>query len=243
MKEDPPWQETMCPYCGERMHYTQFDRHKHLVHASVIEAEEFLAHPTKSEWRAIFRLTAAWFSALVLILLAQFYTGFDAPWFGWLIMVIVAAIIPGLLLIWILTPKEIKEQRKKAMELLSGQEFKCEICDEKVPISKMMKHYRKYHPKQVPYEYFRIATLVVFIMSFLGGMLALFVLAENKNMRDLFGVGVAVWITFNALFIAWVFYMSQVGEMKHIKRMREQWESERYDPQYSDKTSKPARRE
>jgi MFS family permease len=230
MSEGSQWEDRVCNYCGERMHHSQLQRHIDLVHASVVEAERTVGTPSESEWRSVWKLFGVWFTTLAAILIAQHFLAFDGEWFGWLIVVLVFSVIPGFVIIYLTVPEDIKQKREKAFQIMRMQEYKCEICDVRVPLADLMKHFKRYHPEQVPFEYFRAATLVVFLASFLGGMLVLFWLAQSDMFDRYFGVGTFIWAVFNGAYIAWIFYMSQVGELRHVRKMRAKWEESKFDP-------------
>jgi hypothetical protein len=230
MREDSPWAMATCEYCFERMHHSQLERHTNLVHAQVVEAEETLRQMTRREKR-FFLVFGFSFLVMAMLVLVGWGLAIDDSRY-YLGLVSAPFILIGIIFaLQLFLPKENKELRERARQTILNTPVRCDICELMIPRKDYMKHLKSVHPKQVPYEWFRIAIVAFFLTVMVGGYILVSLVAEagllSFELTAYLGIG---WIVLTCVLGLWIFYLSQVGEPRHISKMRESWQNERFDP-------------
>lgn len=231
MREDSPWEMEMCEYCFERMHRSQIDEHKSLVHADVMRAEEVLHGMTKRESRAFWAILG-WMMLQAVLVFLGYVLGIEESLYYYAIIAGMFA-FPVLLGFYVhfTTPVGDKEMKKKAWDTYLNRPVKCDICEKNISFNDYYDHMKKTHPKQVPYEWFRVATMIVLCTIGVGGYIVLSIVAEGELLSfEQTAALAAGWIMALCILCVWIFYLQQVGEPKHIKKMQREWEEHRFDP-------------
>jgi uncharacterized membrane protein len=230
MREDSPWEDVWCEFCGERIHYSKIDEHERMVHSLELEADAILNKLSWREGKGIVEYAVVILAITAILGVLEWIFKFDYPWwYGYLMVGLVISIVPALIIIHFRAPAEEKERMQRAWETMRACNVKCEICEQKVAWGDYWSHLKSFHPSQVPYEWFRAFSLVVFIADLLGGMLAIFVLASSgAYSTETMAFFIGLWVASVAVFIVWASYMSQIGERKHIKKMQERWQQHRF---------------
>ncbi len=131
-------------------------------------------------------------------------------------------------------PEQVKEARKMAREVILKRMVRCDICDNFVSFEDYSSHIKQYHPKKVPYEWYRTALFVLLVLVGGGGYIVLSILAEMEALsaKELM-LFVISWIAGSCLIFFWVMYEYHVGEPKHLERMRRRWGEHRFDSEDS----------
>ncbi|MCU0852808.1 MAG: hypothetical protein MUC90_06110 [Thermoplasmata archaeon] len=220
-----------CEYCFERFHHTELEEHKSLYHSEVMRAEETLNALTEREKKGFWTILGFIGLEIVLLLLGlALDIEAEAYYIGLVAAMICAPILIGLI-VTLTAPETDRAAKKRARDLLLNRMVKCDICEQMVPLNDYRGHIKRLHPRQVPYEWFRVATLVLLVVIGLGGYVALSIIAEAEILSfEQTAVLVISWIVATCLTVLWMFYLGQVGELKHIKKMRREWEEHRFDP-------------
>lgn len=220
----------VCEYCFERIHRTQIEEHKNLAHRDVIEAENTIEGLTERETKGLLAI-AAWIGLETLIAFILFALGVEAsiPW-----ILVVAGVFIGIgvigLAIHFSTPDQVKEARRRARGVLQNRMVRCEVCDSMVTYKDYSGHIKRYHPKKMPYEWYRASILALLVLVGGGGCIALSALAEMEILSiEEFVLLVISWIAGICHILLWMIYEYHVGELKHIKRMRRHWEEHRFE--------------
>ncbi len=230
MRDGSPWEDMWCEYCGEYMHHSRIEEHKRMVHALELEASAVLDKPSLREVKGTAKYAGVILVITVILGGIYWIFEFDYPWwFGYLMVGLVVSIIPALIVIHLRAPPEEKERANRAWETMRACKVKCQICEEKVAWGDYWSHLKSFHPSQVPYEWFRALSLIAFLADFLGGMLFIFIVIDSGSYSaEFLALILALWVVSVTIFVAWVLYMSQVGERKHIRRMQEKWQKQRF---------------
>jgi len=231
MRDGSAWEMEVCEYCFERMHRAQIEEHKHLVHRDVIDAEDTVKGLTEREKKGLLAV-GVWLGLETLIVFILVALGIETsmPY-----VLAVAGVFIGIgvigLAIQLSTPKQVKEARKKAREVILKRKVRCDVCGSMVAFEDYSSHIRRYHPKKMPYEWYRVAILVLLALVAGGGYIAVGLLAEAEILSDNeFVLLIVSWIAGSCLILLWMVYEYHVGELRHIQKMRRHWEEHRYDP-------------
>jgi hypothetical protein len=230
MKDNSAWEMEVCSYCFERMHRTKIEEHKRLVHGKVMEAEEIVEGLAEHEKNGMLAI-CVWIGleTLIAVILYALDVMESLPW-----ILITAGIFIGIGVIGVAvhfsTPERIREARKRAREVMLKRMVICSVCASMIPYEEYGGHIRRYHPKKMPYQWYRAALLVLLVLVGGGGYVALSLLSETQWLSDREGVLLVIgWIAGSCLILSWIIYEYHVGELKHIERMRRHWEEHRFD--------------
>lgn len=220
----------VCEYCFERMHRTQIEEHRSSAHREVMEAESIIEGLVDNERKGLLAI-CVWIGLEAIVAFMLYALGVDSslPW-----ILITVGIFAGIgvtgLAVHLSTPIQVREARSRAREVILKRMVKCDVCDRTVPYEDHSNHIRQFHPRKMPYEWYRTAIVALLVLVGGGGYIALELLSETEWLSDEEGLLLVVgWIAGTCLIFLWMFYEYHVGELRHIQRMRRHWDEHKFD--------------